>query len=90
VSDPGVLFCASFAFAAAVQPGPLQAFLLSRAAADGWKRTLPASLGPLLSDVLPALLALFAFGRLPAAAQPLLRTATRIRRQSHGHSPIGI
>jgi threonine/homoserine/homoserine lactone efflux protein len=75
VTEPGVLFCAGFAFAAAVQPGPLQAFLFSRAAADGWKRTLPASIGPLLSDVLPALLALFAFGRLPAAAQPLLRTA---------------
>jgi threonine/homoserine/homoserine lactone efflux protein len=75
VSDPGVLFCASFAFAAAVQPGPLQAFLSSRAAADGWKRTLPASLAPLLSDILPALLALFAFGRLPVSAQPLLRTA---------------
>jgi threonine/homoserine/homoserine lactone efflux protein len=75
VSEPGVLFCAGFAFAAAVQPGPLQAFLFARAAADGWKRTLPASLCPLLSDVLPALLALFAFSRLPASAQPLLRTA---------------
>jgi len=39
-----------FAFAAAVQPGPLQAFLLSRVAADGWRRTLPAAIAPLISD----------------------------------------
>jgi threonine/homoserine/homoserine lactone efflux protein len=39
-----------FAFAAAVQPGPLQAFLLSRVAAVGWRRTLPAAVAPLISD----------------------------------------
>lgn len=38
----------SLAFAAAAQPGPLQAFLLSRVAAVGWKRTLPASLAPIV------------------------------------------
>ena len=39
-----------FAFAAAAQPGPLQAFLLSRVIADGWRRTLPAAFAPLISD----------------------------------------
>ena len=39
-----MLIGGGFAFAAAVQPGPLQAFLLARVAADGWKRTLPAAL----------------------------------------------
>ena len=39
-----------FAFAAAAQPGPLQAFLISRVAADGWRRTLPAAFAPLVSD----------------------------------------
>jgi threonine/homoserine/homoserine lactone efflux protein len=39
-----------FAFAAAIQPGPLQAFLLSRVAAVGWRRTLPAAVAPLISD----------------------------------------
>ncbi len=47
-----------FAFAAAVQPGPLQAFLLSRVAADGWRRTLPAAVAPLISDGPIALLVL--------------------------------
>lgn len=75
MTDQGVLFGAGFAFSAAIQPGPLQAFLFSRAAAVGWKRTLPASLCPLLSDILPALLALFVLGRLPAMAQQLLQAA---------------
>lgn len=39
-----------FAFAAAIQPGPLQAFLIARVAADGWRRTLPAALAPVISD----------------------------------------
>ena len=39
-----------FAFAAIAQPGPLQAFLLSKVASSGWKKTLPASLAPLISD----------------------------------------
>lgn len=63
------------AFAAGVQPGPLQAFLLARVAAAGWKRTLPASLAPLLSDIPIALLVLLVIGRLPALAQLVLRAA---------------
>lgn len=35
---------------AAAQPGPFQAFLLSLIARDGWRRTLPAALAPLVSD----------------------------------------
>jgi threonine/homoserine/homoserine lactone efflux protein len=48
----------TFAFAAAAQPGPLQAFLLSRVAVSGWRRTLPAALAPLISDGPIALLVL--------------------------------
>lgn len=53
-----IIIGGGFAFAAAAQPGPLQAFLLSRVAADGWKRTLPAALAPLISDGPIALLVL--------------------------------
>jgi len=53
-----MLIGGGFAFAAAVQPGPLQAFLLARVAADGWRRTLPAALAPLISDGPIALLIL--------------------------------
>ncbi|MCX6539755.1 MAG: LysE family transporter [Acidobacteria bacterium] len=70
-----VLLGIGFAFSAAIQPGPLQAFLLSRVVATGWKRTLPASLSPLLSDIPIAVLVLLVLGRLPAMAQLWLRAA---------------
>lgn len=65
----------SLAFAAAVQPGPLQAYLLTRATSIGWRRTLPASFSPLLSDGPIALLALLVLGRLSMTMQSLLRSA---------------
>jgi len=68
-----LLIGGGFAFAAAVQPGPLQAFLVSRVAATGWKRTLPACLAPLISDVPIALLALLVLGQLSENTQNLLR-----------------
>ncbi|HQT95224.1 MAG TPA: LysE family transporter [Thermoanaerobaculaceae bacterium] len=70
-----IVFGSGFAFAAAIQPGPLQAFLLARVAAAGWKRTLPAVLAPLLSDIPIAALVLLVLGRLPGAAQQGLRAA---------------
>jgi threonine/homoserine/homoserine lactone efflux protein len=39
-----------FGFAAAVQPGPLQTYLISQALMRGWHKTLAAALAPLLSD----------------------------------------
>ncbi len=72
---PYLLLGWGFAFAASVQPGPLQAFLLSRVAAQGWVRTLPASFAPLLSDGPIALVVLLVVGRLPAGAQLGLRAA---------------
>ena len=70
-----VLFGAGYGFAAAVQPGPLQAFLLTRVATDGWRRTLPACLSPLLSDGPIALVVLLIVGRLPERYQQVLRVA---------------
>lgn len=45
-----LLLGATFAFAAAVQPGPLLTYLISQTITKGWRRTLPAALAPLLSD----------------------------------------
>jgi threonine/homoserine/homoserine lactone efflux protein len=45
----------TYAFTAVVQPGPFQAFLLSQTLSKGWRRTLPAAFGPLISD-LPVIL----------------------------------
>ncbi len=70
-----ILFAGGYAFAAGLQPGPLQAFLLSRTFATGWKRTLPAALAPLLSDGPIALVVLLVVGQLSLRAQQGLRMA---------------
>ena len=66
---------AGFAFAAAVQPGPLLAFLLSKVAENGWKRTLPAALSPLLSDGPIAVVVLVVLERLPRGMDSVLQAA---------------
>jgi len=66
---------ATYAFAAAVQPGPYQTYLISQALTHGWRRTLPAALAPLLSDVPVIVLVLFVLSGLPAALGFALRTA---------------
>jgi threonine/homoserine/homoserine lactone efflux protein len=70
-----LLIGAGFGFAAVVQPGPLQAFLLARAAGEGWRRTLPAACAPVLSDGPIAALVLLVLGQVPATGQQALRAA---------------
>jgi threonine/homoserine/homoserine lactone efflux protein len=48
-----------YAFAAAVQPGPLQAYLISQSLTNGWRRTIFASFAPLISDGPIIILVLF-------------------------------
>jgi threonine/homoserine/homoserine lactone efflux protein len=45
-----IIFGITYAFAAAMQPGPFQAFIISQTIRNGRKRTLPASFAPLISD----------------------------------------
>jgi threonine/homoserine/homoserine lactone efflux protein len=42
---------ATYGFAAAVQPGQFQAYLISETLANGWRRTAPVALAPILSDL---------------------------------------
>lgn len=70
-----ILFGSGYAFACAIQPGPLQAFLLSQVAQKGWRRTLPASLSPVLSDGPIAVLVLLILHRLPVGAERFLQAA---------------
>jgi len=70
-----LLIASGFAFSAAIQPGPLQAYLLSSVAARGWVRTLPACLAPLVSDGPIVVLVLLVLNRIPATASSLLRAA---------------
>lgn len=70
-----LLLGSGLAFGAAIQPGPLQAFLVSRVVSTGWRRTLPACLAPLLSDGPIAAVAILVLGRIPTGAQGVLRAS---------------
>ncbi len=70
-----LLLGGGFGFAAAIQPGPLQAYLLSSVAQRGWRHTLPAALAPLLSDGPVILTVLLVLTRLPDTAARVLQGA---------------
>lgn len=56
----------TYAFAAAVQPGPFLIYLISQTLANGWRRTFPAAFAPLLSDGPIIALVLLVLSRMPA------------------------
>lgn len=57
---------AGLGFSASVTPGPFLAFLMAQTLKNGWKRTLPASLAPLLSDGPIVALVLLVLTQTPA------------------------
>ena len=63
----------TFAFAAAVQPGPLQTYIISQTLKNGWRHTLPASFAPLISDGPILLLVLFLLSTIPENVINILR-----------------
>lgn len=65
----------TFAFAAAVQPGPFQSYLISQSLSRGWRHTLPAALAPLLSDGPIILLVLLVLTRIPPWLEYALQVA---------------
>jgi len=60
-------------FAAAVQPGLFTAYIISRALATGWRRTVPSAFAPLISDGPVAVVTLLVLTSLPAALLQWLR-----------------
>lgn len=73
-----LIFGSGFAFAAAIQPGPLQTFFITKVVQQGWRRTLPAALAPLITDGPIALLMLLVLRSVPAGLTSFLRTASGI------------
>ncbi len=65
----------SYAFAAGIQPGPLQTYFISQTLKNGWKKTLPATLAPLISDIPIAILTLFILKSVPENFTFFLRLA---------------
>jgi threonine/homoserine/homoserine lactone efflux protein len=70
-----LLFGGSLAFTAALQPGPLQAFFLAKVSQVGWRKTLPAAFGPLVSDGPIALITLLLIQQIPPIVENWLRLA---------------
>ena len=62
---PYLIFGITYAFAAAIQPGPFQTFIISKTLENGWKRTLPAAFAPVLSDGPIIVLVLFILTNIP-------------------------
>lgn len=62
-------------FAAAVQPGPTQVYLLSRTLIDGWRRALPLATVFLVSDLPIVALVLLVLRAVPEGATIGLRLA---------------
>ncbi len=66
---------AGFGLAAAAQPGPFMAYLVSQTLAHGWRRTLPAALAPLISDGPIIVAMLLVLTRLPDSWRVVLYLA---------------
>jgi threonine/homoserine/homoserine lactone efflux protein len=64
-----------FGLAAASQPGPFQTYLISQSLTRGWKRTLIASLAPLVSDGPIILLCVLVLSQVPDWFQRFLYIA---------------
>lgn len=60
-----LIFGITYAFAAGVQPGPLQTYLISQTIEKGWRSTLPAIFAPLISDLPIVVLILFLLSSVP-------------------------
>lgn len=68
---PGI----TFGFVAAVQPGPLSIYLISRTLQTGFKKTFPAIFAPLISDGPVAIVCLIILGILPSQFLMYIRLA---------------
>ena len=64
-----------YGFAAAVQPGPFQTYIISQSLTRGWQRTLPAALAPLVSDGPIIALCLLVLSQVPIWFQRVLYIA---------------
>lgn len=64
-----------YGFAAAVQPGPLQTYLISQALMKGWRKSLLSALAPLISDGPIIALCVLVLSQVPVGFQRFLYIA---------------
>ena len=68
-----LIFGITYAFAAAVQPGPLMTYLISQTLKKGWRSTLPAAFAPVISDGPILILVLCLLSTMPDSFIVILR-----------------
>lgn len=64
-----------YGFAAAVQPGPLQTYLISQSLTKGWRKSLASALAPLISDGPIIALCILVLSQVPVWLQNFLYIA---------------
>ncbi len=64
-----------YGFAAGVQPGPLQTYIISQTLTKGWRRVLPAAFAPLISDGPIITICLLVLSQVPLWLQRFLYIA---------------
>lgn len=69
---PYILLGVGYGFAAAVQPGPFQTYLISQTLTKGWKRSLLIAFAPFVSDGPIIALCLFVLNQVPLWLQRFL------------------
>ncbi len=67
------IFGISYSLACVVQPGPFQAFLFSQSITNGWRKTIPLVIAPLISDLPIIILVLFVLTRVPPGVLAILQ-----------------
>ncbi|MDD1443978.1 LysE family transporter, partial [Dolichospermum sp. ST_sed3] len=70
-----LVYGVTFGLAATVQPGPFLTFIISQTLRNGWRKTLPASFAPLLTDGPIAVVAILVLSHLPPVWLQWLRIA---------------
>jgi len=65
-----------YGFAAAVQPGPFQTYIVTQTLNNGWRNTLLAAFAPLISDGPIIVLVLLVLSQVPAWMQRFLYVAS--------------
>ncbi len=68
-----MIFGTTYAFAAAVQPGPLQTYIISQTMKKGWRSTIPAAFAPVLSDLPIVAVVLLLLRTMPSGYIAFLR-----------------
>jgi len=72
---PYIIQGIGYGFAAAVQPGPFQTYIIAQTLLRGWKRTLIAALAPLISDGPIIALCLLVLSQVPTWFERFLYVA---------------